>query len=178
MELTLRAGCWTKFCTQLVKVICPYSYYNLFYPPSCGQVLRSTPSTLQAVPPYSNIYIYIYIYIYILDAPNSDIRWESLKELSSVLQHWRNSRSIVYNGTFRYHLREINNVKQSQDLKIPKTLVIIFDSLPNVVKPSNRTTNTNSYTINNYTYLCHLHFHLNDFPRGFRHFPERRQLKL
>ena len=38
MELTLRAGCWTKFCTQLAKVICPYSDYTMFYPPPNGQV--------------------------------------------------------------------------------------------------------------------------------------------
>ena len=34
MELTLRAGCWIKFCKWLAKVKCPYNYYNLFYPPS------------------------------------------------------------------------------------------------------------------------------------------------
>ena len=54
MELTLRAGCWTKFCMYLLKVICPYSYYTLFHPPSYGWVLWPIPSTLQAVPPYSN----------------------------------------------------------------------------------------------------------------------------
>ena len=39
MELTLTAGCWIKFCTQLAKVICPYNYYSLFCPPSYIQVL-------------------------------------------------------------------------------------------------------------------------------------------
>ena len=34
MELTLTAECWMKFCTYLAKVICLYSYDNLFYRPS------------------------------------------------------------------------------------------------------------------------------------------------
>ena len=29
MELTLRAGCWIKFCKWLAKVKCPYNYYKL-----------------------------------------------------------------------------------------------------------------------------------------------------
>ena len=33
MELTLRAGCWIKFCKWLAEVKCPYNYYNLFYLP-------------------------------------------------------------------------------------------------------------------------------------------------
>jgi len=48
MELTLTVGCWIKFCKWLAKVICLYNYCSLFYPPSCEQVLWSTPSTLQA----------------------------------------------------------------------------------------------------------------------------------
>ena len=32
MELTLRAGCWIKLWKCLAKVICPYNYFNLFYP--------------------------------------------------------------------------------------------------------------------------------------------------
>ena len=39
MELTLRAECWIRFCKWLAKVICPYNYCNLFYPPSYEQVL-------------------------------------------------------------------------------------------------------------------------------------------
>jgi len=43
------------------------------------------------------------------DPATSDIRWDSLKELSSI-QHRRNSRPSVYNGNVRYHLREINKL--------------------------------------------------------------------
>jgi hypothetical protein len=32
MELTLKAGCWIKFCKWLAKVKCPYNYYNLLSP--------------------------------------------------------------------------------------------------------------------------------------------------
>ena len=51
--ITLTAGCWLKFCVQLAKVICPYNYCNLFYRRSYRQVQWSTPSTPQALPPYS-----------------------------------------------------------------------------------------------------------------------------
>jgi len=43
------------------------------------------------------------------DAATSDIRWDSLKELTSV-QHRRKSRPSVYNGNVIYHLREINTL--------------------------------------------------------------------
>jgi hypothetical protein len=99
-----------------------------------------------------------------------------LKHLSSILWHRRKSRPNVCNGNVRYHFRETNSVNYSWNLKITKILVIRFDSQPNVVETISKTTNTNSYTINNYNHLWH--FHLNDVPRGFRHFPERWQLKL
>jgi len=49
IQLTLRAGCWIKFCTQLAEVVCPYTYYHLFYHPFYRQVQLSNPSTPQAL---------------------------------------------------------------------------------------------------------------------------------
>ena len=56
MGLTLTEGCLIEFCTLFIRVICHDSYYNLFYHPSYKQVQRLTPSTAQAVPPYSEKY--------------------------------------------------------------------------------------------------------------------------